>query len=452
MLSGVCLPFPLTEAEIFKTKLRRIDTSALTLACLQVTPEETAYPTIIFFKAGGFNVIFLATFQSGKEIIIRIPLDASPGVIGSTVATLSFARHYLQIPCPSVFAWNDDSKNPVHFPYILMEKVTGECLGDLWYTQQPEDAMDLEEKMAALHALSGFYVTMTRRLDCFNAFGSIFFNDEAPSDDLSDSRSYTVKPLVYSQPTDKNENAIIWSATPSDDIRVIWRQAHETLWEAMQRKWAPEAVKESGRSWDDIRIESWDEAELAAADLLKLIETVEIPASLHTPCLVHWDFALRNVMYDRRRRKITSILDWDDVAILPAVLLPHFPEEFQSSAPHSRMAGDWSIISSQPNGRYNDHRSGLTELDVEISLQYSHLASSLRDADNARYKQLFMQQLRLFDFDPAHLPVHTECKLCLDSAVCNDVTDIHRLLLLGYVQWCKEREWLNAKVRDRGRR
>lgn len=223
----------------------------------------------------------------------------------------------MDIPCPAVFAWNDDPDNPVHYPYTLMEKADGELLGELWYPENLDNVMSIGEKVDALDALSKLYVSMTRPIgEYFQSYGSIFFDKAYLESALNDPRSYTVSSLVYSYPVDKNAPNIRLSASPSNDIRDIWRQLYHTHWAEAQRQRGSFATDGLDNDLGDTKLDNWEQAEMTAADLLQVIERIEIPDNLRMPSLVQCDFALRNVMYDKNNHKICSVLDWDDVAIL----------------------------------------------------------------------------------------------------------------------------------------
>lgn len=86
---------------------------------------------------GAFNVIYKATFRNLKSVVIRIPVVSTPGVIASTVATMTFARYFMGVPCPAVFAWNDQLDNAVGLPYIIMEMLEGERLDTVWKRLEP---------------------------------------------------------------------------------------------------------------------------------------------------------------------------------------------------------------------------------------------------------------------------------------------------------------------------
>ena len=97
-----------------------VDFKALAHAC-RVTTRKDAIPEFSLSDLGGFNVIFWASFREDEDLIIRAPLiHTPPGVMALTVATMSYARYLLNVPCPAVLAWNDQPDNPVGLSYTIM--------------------------------------------------------------------------------------------------------------------------------------------------------------------------------------------------------------------------------------------------------------------------------------------------------------------------------------------
>ncbi|RAL12777.1 phosphotransferase family protein [Aspergillus homomorphus CBS 101889] len=85
---------------------------------------------------GLFNKVFSLHMETGKEILARIP-NPNAGhphyMVASEVASLDFLRNVLEIPVPRVLAWSSSSQpNPVGAEYILMERVEGRQLGEIW--------------------------------------------------------------------------------------------------------------------------------------------------------------------------------------------------------------------------------------------------------------------------------------------------------------------------------
>ena len=98
-----------------------VDFKALAYACRVITRKD-AIPEFSLSDLGGFNVIFWASFREDEDLIIRVPfIHTLPGVMASTVATMSYyARYLLNVPCPAVLARNDQPDNPVGLSSTIM--------------------------------------------------------------------------------------------------------------------------------------------------------------------------------------------------------------------------------------------------------------------------------------------------------------------------------------------
>ncbi|KAJ5353503.1 hypothetical protein N7541_006067 [Penicillium brevicompactum] len=126
---------------------------------------------------GGYNKVFRLTMNDGKKVLARIPNpNAGPEFYStaSEVATMEFARDFLQIPVPRVFDWGATSDNAVGSEYIIMEEASGSELGLVWDQLSPDkklsimrEIVTIESKMLAVS---------------FSHFGGIYFaSDEVES-------------------------------------------------------------------------------------------------------------------------------------------------------------------------------------------------------------------------------------------------------------------------------
>lgn len=75
------------------------------------------------------------TFRGGKHVIARLlypSIVPERYTVASKVATLDYLWLY-EFPTPEVYAWCLIKANLVSAEYIIMEKLDGTPLGDLWY-------------------------------------------------------------------------------------------------------------------------------------------------------------------------------------------------------------------------------------------------------------------------------------------------------------------------------
>lgn len=121
---------------------------------------------------GGFNRVFELTLHDGKQIIARLPYPVTQPkrlAVASEVATMDLARGN-GIPVPAIFDYSIDANNPVGAEYILMEKLSGKPLGDVWF------ALSEKERVKVISAV----VDCEARLAAVDlpASGSIFYDDD----------------------------------------------------------------------------------------------------------------------------------------------------------------------------------------------------------------------------------------------------------------------------------
>jgi hypothetical protein len=98
---------------------------------------------------GGFNRVFELTID-GLQIIARLPYPSTYPKhlsVASEVATMNLVRSY-GVPVPKVLAYSATSNNAVGAEYIIMEKVNGNDLGDIWYDLSEKERMKVVVQVA----------------------------------------------------------------------------------------------------------------------------------------------------------------------------------------------------------------------------------------------------------------------------------------------------------------
>src|SRR5882757_9010875 len=87
------------------------------------------------FAEGGFNRIFQANCKNGRQVLARLPYPSTVPrhyTIASEMAAMEYLR-LNQIPVPRVYGWSSTVSNAVGAEYIIMEKLEGTTLGDIWF-------------------------------------------------------------------------------------------------------------------------------------------------------------------------------------------------------------------------------------------------------------------------------------------------------------------------------
>lgn len=299
--------------EKWRERLSNLNVKMLAYACSRAINEDPPC-NVTFYRNGASNIVLLATFPSGVELIVRIPLFDSPGAMESTVATMAYAHYLLKIACPSVFAWNDSHENSVGVPYIIMEKIQGEPLDTLW------DKMDLSKRLIAQYSVAKLHSRMFHEQH-FRAFGNLLFNEEQPDRPFDDPLCYTIGPLVKNKHIDEDGKPYIeWGVPPSDSIRDIWRQSYSLQYNAMRERLYSESADAELRDENEkvqldlerSGVSTWRDAERVAEDLKVLVESADVPPSLEQAALVHADLAFRNILFQYNAQKPTESVDDKD--------------------------------------------------------------------------------------------------------------------------------------------
>ncbi len=103
-----------------------------------------------FLAQGTFNKLYIVR-AGGEEVMIRVTLPVDPKwKTLSEVATLMWVRKMTHLPVPRVLAYGADRTNPIGFEYIIMNKMRGRPLADMWRK------MGFEAKVALARELASF--------------------------------------------------------------------------------------------------------------------------------------------------------------------------------------------------------------------------------------------------------------------------------------------------------
>ncbi|KAK9481866.1 phosphotransferase enzyme family-domain-containing protein [Lipomyces starkeyi] len=88
--------------------------------------------TIEFLAQGAFNRLYIIR-STEKDIVARVTLPVDPAwKTLSEVATLKWVRENTSLPVPEVLAYKADRSSVIGFEWILMSKMPGKPLADVW--------------------------------------------------------------------------------------------------------------------------------------------------------------------------------------------------------------------------------------------------------------------------------------------------------------------------------
>lgn len=100
---------------------------------------------ITFLAQGACNRVYVAEVES-TSYVFRVALPLDPLKVASEAATIGWLRENVStaflnfsakmvqtnIPTAKVLAFDTTADNELHFPWMLMEHASGECLAKIW--------------------------------------------------------------------------------------------------------------------------------------------------------------------------------------------------------------------------------------------------------------------------------------------------------------------------------
>ena len=136
-----------------------------------VDPEADIV-SVDLLARGQFNLAYNITVDNASrgarhEYIFRVSLPIWPYYkVESDVATTEFVRHLTSIPVPTIYAFDSNPSNNLGFEWMLMEKVQGTPLSNVW------DTMEFDTKQSVTRIIARWMAELSRFE--FSKIGSIF--------------------------------------------------------------------------------------------------------------------------------------------------------------------------------------------------------------------------------------------------------------------------------------
>ena len=122
---------------------------------------------------GSYNEIYLLQFDNGPDCIARFPRNPIyPATkIASEVATMKYVAQNTNIKVPEVYDWDCTDQNPIKSPYILMERILGQHLYQVW------NGLTIEEKKCILSQIVDMLLELWTKCQ-FEEIGCLYMKDQ----------------------------------------------------------------------------------------------------------------------------------------------------------------------------------------------------------------------------------------------------------------------------------
>ncbi|KAG5294120.1 phosphotransferase enzyme family protein [Histoplasma capsulatum G186AR] len=279
---------------------------------------------------GLYNKVFSLKTDTGEELLARIPnpnAGSAREVIASEVATLDFLRNVLGIPVPEVVAWSSPSvPNLVGTGYILMKRIIGHQLSDVWNDMSQAQRFGLVRSLVAIEAK----LVKTE----MPGYGSLYYRDDYPDgmsmDDVLSPAGSTANRFVLGPSTDRpfwvdGRGALDLDRGPwasaSEYFSAIAKREMECIRTAAQNE--PSLMDFGGK--DTAR-----EIHINLLNQFLAILPYILPSQYFcSPTLLHQDLHLENIFVDSADpTKISGIIDWQSTYSAPLFMQARFPSVF----------------------------------------------------------------------------------------------------------------------------
>jgi aminoglycoside phosphotransferase (APT) family kinase protein len=274
-----------------------------------------------FLGEGAFNKLYTIATPDRKAYVFRVSLPVEPFYkTVSEVATLAYIRQYTSIPVPEVIAYSATVDNELGFEWILMEKVPGVSLRDVWSSGMGEAAKEEVVKTVAR------YVSEMRGKCRFASIGSLYFRKtlEEEGADVhmveTGKKDFVVGPIVTTFFFVGGRRLMVRrDRGPYDNEHDYMRALTEVEIEDMKRLQSSTPPNDDDQVFehDEDLFEDAPDIERATRELQDVIPAL-FSSSSTTFTLCHHDLSLANLIIEPDTYQIMGIVDWECVSVIPS--------------------------------------------------------------------------------------------------------------------------------------
>ena len=232
-----------------------------------------------------------------KSYVFRVTLPVEPGdKVRSEVAILDYVKRHTEIPVPTVIAYDSSSENVLGFSWILMEKIPGAPLSDIWSRLSDTSKETITREIAS-------YIIQIRKNCVFLGIGGLYHGSDA---------KFTVGPIVTQFMFMNGRRQLLFRNRgpyhhDSDFVRALIdvQIADIHLLRTMTS---------NDPNFDKYILKDGPAIIHAMEELLSLVPTIFPRDEKNEACrttLLHPDLSLTNIIINPNTLEITGIIDWE---------------------------------------------------------------------------------------------------------------------------------------------
>ncbi|EEQ27989.1 hypothetical protein McanCB56680_006204 [Microsporum canis] len=285
--------------------------------------------------------------EDGRDVLARIPnpnIGHLSQVVSSEVATLDFLGTVLDIPVPKVLAWSspESQPNPVGVEYILMERVGGRQLSEVWDSMSERQRFDLVKSVVEIE----MKLVNTR----FMGHGSLYYKarfgdsdpkyieaispNRVPCGREEDASRFVIGPTTerafYVEKGGKQGNQGPWK-TAVEYLTAIARREISSIQDLSVTN-----AQETLSFWERVNTPSLSKPHIKLLEqFISILPYIIPPSEITQPILMHQDLHFDNIFVDATDpSKISGIIDWQGTYASPLFMQSRFPSIFDCDDPY----------------------------------------------------------------------------------------------------------------------
>ena len=323
-----------------------------------------------YLAEGTWHKVYTVTTTSSKTneftcYVFRVALPVDPYYkTDSEVATTELVRHSTNIPVPAIYAYDSSTKNKLGLEWMLMERVVGKPLTELWPDMSDDSTLlvtkrvvDWAKQLSTImrDKVGGIYMRYTEKSIEFyvgrcvhqllHRDSRLSYNvNRGPFESLHDFYDTTLALIEYETNDLKGRLALEIVAGLNEPLDLA---PHSTLQVTAngvsQHLTAEERLYARADKDDEDDFRRWLQVDpdYPRSTLRDLV--VKLRSNLQDLCgsagdssgkletlLAHKDVSSDNIFLDETGTPV-ALLDWENIQLEPPVLLCQFPEYLLSN-------------------------------------------------------------------------------------------------------------------------
>jgi hypothetical protein len=382
----------------------------LAVSCLPT--DAFTHAEIGLFAQGAFHRLYcISSNLTAVKYLMRVALPVDPFYkTESEVATMEYVRKHSSMPVPRIIAYTSSASNELGFEWILMEKVDGVPLNDVW------EAMPFDSKADLTVGFAGFMKQL--RACRFPLFGNLYFADvwnqagyapilskhepavDVANTDIGIDGEFVVGRMVSTR-FFRDKRLLLPAHRGPFKTALELVTAETKLLGQRIRHLSPLPAADYYSEVDEKLAEDGIEVLDTFNDLEQVMPRIFSTTDVSEDVKVLWhdDLSGMNILVDPESHKLTGVVDWESVSIVPAWEtgggVPYFLQGIE-------------VLSEPPPIDDPDVNEGsLVEIrkdweKVLLRRKYAEITGALFDATSSsetrvQLKQKFSRQLSTFE-------------------------------------------------------